>query len=264
MIIEFIGTPGAGKTTLLPAVAAFFEDNGLRAYTAVEAARPFAARTLPGKLITALAPQTWQRPLLWQLYSLFNLLYQLPFLLQHPRLSWRVLTFQQQRPISGTDRRHVLRWFFHHAGRVAFLQAYARPDEVLLFDEGFVHRVVQLYASEHETPDLRHMQTYLDQIPRPSLLIVPLADRDLCEQRVYRRGLWVRFQRKSAAAVARYMDHAHTAVTTTVDYLKRKEWMVVEVQNGAVDTAVAAADLRHQLTRLTRTPDLAPHVQPGA
>ncbi len=250
MIVECIGTPGAGKTTLLPVLADFFQAQGLQAYTVVEAARPFAARTIWGKLICKLIPARWQQPLLWQLYYHLSKLYQVWFFMQHPRLIWMVFRFQRRRPIDRTDRQHVLFWFFRQTGSYAFLKAHARPNEVLLFDEGFIHRVVQNYASEGEEPNLFHMLDYIDLLPQPDLVVHPVADRFICEERVYARGLWQRFQHKSRAEISRYIMHADMVVQEAVEHIKRRGWTIVEVNNDNVETAVVADMLHYELTQL--------------
>ncbi len=243
MIVELIGAPGAGKTTLLPAAAAFFERRGLRAMTVVEAARPFAGRTRPGRVIGRFGPQAWQRPLLWQLFYALARRERRRFFRQNPELLQLVAPFQAARPIPAAERRHVLRWFYHQAGSRAFLLTQARPDEVLLFDEGFAHRVVQLYASEREIPSLSHMARYLDLIPRPDLLIVVQADLATCEERVAARGIWPRFRHKSPAEISAYMAQAHAVAAAAAAHLRRRGWPLVEIENDGRDPAAAQAAL---------------------
>ena len=167
MIIEFIGAPGAGKTTLMPTVMDFFQEQGLKAYTVVDAARPFAQRTLLGKGI-ALAPATLRRPLLWQVFYRLSAWRRWHFRREHGRLMDHVLNSQVGRPAEAdVEKRKVLYWFDHLTGYYEFLRAYARPDEVLVLDEGFVHRVVQLFSSSVEAPNQAQIVAYLDLVPRP-------------------------------------------------------------------------------------------------
>lgn len=259
MIVEFIGTPGAGKTTLLPIVADFFKAQGYDAYSVVEAARPFAARTIWGKAVCKLLPTRWHRPLLWQVFYHLSKLYRLQFFLQNPQLMWMVVRFQHQRPLDKTDRQHVLHWFYHQVGSYTFLKTHARPDEVLLFDEGFIHRVVQHYASEMEEPDLKHMLAYIELLPRPDLVIHPIAAETVCEERVYERGLWQRFQHKSAADISSYISHAHAVVQEAVQQIKQRGWMIIEVHNDGVPAADAATELRR---KLAQWPSSAPNFAP--
>src|SRR3712207_9136247 len=60
------------------------------------------------------------------------------------RLIQQVLTSQKRRPIPLEERRHALHWFVHLVGCYEFLTAHGRADEALIFDEGFIHRVVQM------------------------------------------------------------------------------------------------------------------------
>lgn len=248
MIVEFIGTPGAGKTTLLPTVTTFFNERGYRAYSILEAARPFARRTLPGKLISRLAPAHWQRPLLWQLFYYLSNLYRLKFMFNHRQLVWMVYRFQRQRPISDADRHHVLYWFFHLLGRYEFLKRYARPDEVIVIDEGFAHRVVQLYASGNEEPALAHLRDYVNLIPQPDLILFPVVAADVCEARVNQRGIWERFAGRSAAELSRYFANAGCVVEFAVREMKGKGWLVVEVDNEG-----EAAVVQEEMWRLLET-----------
>ena len=248
MRVEFIGTPGAGKTTLLPAVKEYFAAQGFNACSVVEAARPFAQRTLPGRSICRLAPQALQRPLLWQVFYHLSRLYRLKFFIRHPQLSGMVYSFQKRRPISEADRHHVLHWFFHLVGAYEFLNSHAGPEDVLIFDEGFVHRVVQLYASEKEDPDKELVLAYLDLVPRPDLVIFTDAPREICERRVIARGIWDRFRHKSPAEFSQFIANSHQVVNLAADYLKQKGWPVIDVDTGGDDPAAAQAELQRKLS----------------
>lgn len=248
MIIEFIGTPGAGKTTLTPTVVDVLRERGVCARSVVQAARPYAERTRLGRLAVRLAPDALRPPLLWQVFLCCSLLARLRFFARHRRLVGQVLRSQRRRPAAANARgRRVLHWFFHLAGRYEFLAARVRPDEALVLDEGFVHRVVQLFASDVETPDAAHLRSYVDLLPRPDLLVVPQAPPEICRQRVGSRGVWGHFRHKSPAEIDRYIANADLVVGMTVDYIKHKGWAVLEVDNGS-DGRAAAAELRAKLS----------------
>lgn len=250
MIIEFISTPGAGKTTLLPTVVEFLNERGYYARAVLDAARPLAARTAMGRSVGRLAPASWQRPLLWQTFYRYSQANQLRFAARNPGLVGMVWRFQRGRPITAADRRHVLRWFSHQTGVYEFLRRRAGPDEAILFDEGFIHRVVQLFASENETPEPERVAAYIDRLPRPDLVIHPAAPRAICERRVHARGLWDRFQVKSADETSRFIASAERAVNLAVDHIKRRGWTVIEIDNSGDDPSVARAELWRALSEL--------------
>jgi thymidylate kinase len=252
MIIEFIGAPGAGKTTLLPTVMRFFESRSCHAYTAVQAARPFASRTIGGKLVKRLAPTAWQQPLLWRVFYLYSLAHRLNFLGQHPRLIAYVLASQHGRPPAADVRqRRVLPWLFHHMGTYEFLRHSASPQELLLFDEGFVHRVVQLFTSSAERPDAAQIATYIDLLPQPDLVIYVQASASTCEQRLYKRGLWPRAQHKEAAEISRFVRHSHEAVALAVTQVRHKRWPVLEVANNGDELTAVQTNLWQQLAQIS-------------
>jgi thymidylate kinase len=250
ILLEFIGPPGAGKTTLLPAAAEALADRGLSVFTVAEAARPFARRTWPGAAVARLAPKRWRGPLLWQTFYRLSVLDRFRFCAGHKRLLRLVLASQWRRPAAADARqRRVLYWYFRHAGYYEFLRKRAAPGEVLLFDEGFLHRVVQLFASVVERPESQTIKPYLDLLPRPDLTIAIMAPAEVCVDRIYSRGLWNRFGDKTPEEVSRFVSHSHRAVTLALDAVVEAGWPVLEVENSAGDPAQAAALLQEKLAR---------------
>lgn len=246
MIIEFIGPPGAGKTTLMPTVIESLQERKIKAFTKDDAARTFAQRTFVGKAIGRLAPESLRQPLLWHTFYRLSTLYRVKFFLKHPKLIWLVISTQRRRPKSADIRqRKVLFWFFRIVGYYEFLKAYTNPGEALIFDEGFVHRVVQLNASAVEDPNPTQIMSYLDLLPRPDVVIYVQAPHDVCEKRIYERGLWERFHQKDPAEISRFVENACIIVNLTVNHIKNRGWIVIDVDNGTDDLASSEAELRH-------------------
>jgi hypothetical protein len=185
---------------------------------------------------------------LWQLFYAASKAERLRFLARSPGLMARVWRFQRRRPISAADRGHVLRWFNHQTGVYEFLSRRAAPADVFLFDEGFFHRVVQLFASERETPAPEDVRAYVALLPRPDLVIYPVAPLDTCLQRVYARGLWDRFVHKSVEDTARFMIGAERAVILAVEIARERHWPIIEIDNAGDDPAAARSMLRRALT----------------
>lgn len=250
MTVEFISTPGAGKSTLLPVVKDFFASHGLHAWTVLEAARPFARRTKIGKLVNALTPTSLKSPLLWQVFHHASRIHRSTFRSENKELLDSVLRFQNTRPISRADRQHVLHWFINLSGQYHFLKEYAEADDVLIFDEGFVHRVVQLFASEIEPLDEGRIRSYLSLIPVPDLIIAPWASLETCIERVHRRGIWDRFKDRDEETVSRFMTNAHAAVNLALGYAYTKDSPVIRIQNENQSPAKTAQQLQQKLTEL--------------
>lgn len=250
MIIEFISTPGAGKTSLRSAVKEFFAERGQHAWGVLEAARPFASRTEAGRLAGSLAPASLRGPLLWQAFYQASRLQRTGFRSEHQALIRSVEDFQRERPIPDADRRHVMGWFTNLTGQYRFLKTHAEKNDVLIFDEGFIHRVVQLFASEAETLDPARIRSYLDLVPVPDLIIQPQASLDTCLERVYRRGIWERFRGRDKVTVRRFMQNAHAAVGIAVEHICARGWPLLQVVNEDRTAAESARQLKTKLSSM--------------
>lgn len=247
-IVEFLGTQGSGKTTLLPTVISFLRENGINAYTPTEAARPFASRTLVGKLIGNVAPPSIRRLLLWQVYYRTSMLLRLSFNRRNRRLVNFVRTTQKARPPgAGVRERRVLFWFSHLCGTYTFLSGYARENEALVSDDGFVHRTVHFNASPIENPEPTNITRYLDLIPLPDLLIVPRVPLEICLARVMSRGIWDHFRGKTQDDLRRYLASSENVVDIVVDALCKKGPLIIEVDNSDSYAQTGAADLQNKL-----------------
>lgn len=251
MIIEFIGAPGAGKTTLLPTVIECLRLRDIRAFTVVDGARPVARRTLVGRMVARLAPAALRDALLWRVFLYGSLVHRLGFMLRHPRLVGGVLWSQWRRPAAAHVReRQVLHWFFRLVGYYAFLRTHLRRDEALVLDEGFVHRVVQLHASGVEILNIEQITNYVGRLPKPDLVIHADVPAAVAEERIYRRGLWARWQGKDRAEISRFVCNAHAAVDHAVAHMAHSGWPVLSIDNSQPDPALAQEALRRNLAEI--------------
>lgn len=250
MIIEFIGTPGSGKTTLIPVATEIFATHDYTARTIVEASRPVASRTAIGKGINWFVPAFTRDALLWQVFYRWSYLSQRQFIKENPDLVSQVRISQHTREIDSFEREHSLYWWFQMIGYYRFLQPRLLPQEVLIMDEGFTHRVVQLHASDSEIIDRENLTTYLHLIPRPDILIFVDSPAEICEERVYKRGLWTRFQHKSRNQISQYISNSHLVVNLAIDVLKSFEWRIIKVDNSAETVLHAEQELNQKLSQM--------------
>jgi hypothetical protein len=131
------------------------------------------------------------------------------------------------------------------------LKTYGQADDVLIFDEGFIHRVVQLFASGNERPNLVRVADYLAKTPIPDLVIYPNVPREVCEKRVYERGIWDLFMAKTQEEINRYFNNAHAVVTFAVEQIKAKGWNVIEINNNMGNLPASESILRRDLSEIT-------------
>jgi thymidylate kinase len=247
LIVEFVGTPGSGKTTLSIELVELLRGRGIEAATVVGAAREHARRTLVGQVIGRLRPARLRSLLLWQVFYLLCVLHALAFIRKEPALTRQVLRGQLRRPIPIARKRHHLFWFFQLAGRYSFLTTTSRACEALVLDDGFLHRAVHLHASHVEEPDAEQVRAYVDLLPRPDLVVFPVADREVCERRVRRRGVWRHFRHLSAAELSRYLDNGEWVAGLAVRRARQRGWTVIDINNGSRGVDRVRCDLRRAL-----------------
>lgn len=251
MIVEMLGAPGAGKTTMVAAVEEGCRAGGWTPFTIERAARCFAARTVLGRLANRVLPHRFERRAQWAVYRLASGWHTLRFAVEHHGLSRYLLASQRGRPAAGDAKgRRVVYWYLRMMGSYGFLRSQAAVNEVVVIDEGFAHRAVQLHASAVESPTAAQIAGYVAVLPRPALVVHVRASSATCWRRVQARGAWVRLSHRSPAEVGRFVEHAHETVTLLRAELDRQGWPVLEVDNDDEDPGRAANVLTRALTPL--------------
>lgn len=251
MIVEMLGAPGAGKTTMVVAVEDGCRAAGLTPFTIEGAARCFALRTVLGRVVDRVVPDRFDRRAQWAVYRLASGWHTVRFAVLHLRLTRYLLTSQRGRPAAGDARgRRVVYWYLRMMGAYGFLRSKAAPDEVLVIDEGFIHRAVQLHASAVESPTGSQIAEYVGLLPRPDLVVHVDAPSAACWRRVQERGAWARLSHRSPAEIERFVQHAHATVTLVRAELDRRGWLVLAVDNDNEHPEETATTLTRALTPL--------------
>ena len=243
MIIEFMGTSGSGKSTLIPCLIQILREDGLTAMPATEAILYYMRRTYFGRLICALMPPSLQEPALRGMFGfLLSHLYVVRFVASYPRLAIFVVKLQFHRHIPGRHKWLILRLFFEMASWYQFLQR-QQTNEVVVFDEGFAHRVTHLFVSEVEQPDGNRILAYLKLLPQSDLVIWVQAPLETCLNRIHARGLQVRLRGRSEQDISQFMLCAEQIVGLAAHYLAEGGWQLAKVENKG-DLAACVAELR--------------------
>jgi broad-specificity NMP kinase len=243
-IVELIGTPGAGKTTLSTEIIELLQEGGWVASTIVGAAREHARRTVAGRLLVRHTSGRVQQLLLWWLFYVLASMHAFVFLFEERQLSRTVLGTQLRRPIRVARRVQICFWFFQLAGRQRFLRATAREREVLVVDDGFLHRAVHIYASHVEDPSPRAVGHYVDLLSEPSLVVSVRCDEEICEARVRMRGVWRHSRRLTVGELSRYLTRSDIVVDIAGRRARERGWRITSVDNddevlGAARAALA-------------------------
>ena len=248
MKIDFIGAPGAGKSTLKHAVVDFFNRRGIHANLVKEAGKESVQSTIPGKLVNLAAPNSLRAPLLWRVFYPLSIASRVPFMLRNRQLMRMVVQTQYGRPQEADiHQRKVFSRFMELVGFYEYLDKHNNHGDVLVFDEGFIHRVILLFASEVEVPNRETIENYIDLIPRSDLIVYTYAPPDVCKKRILERGLWGWSHEKTDEEIAKFVDHAIATVEMAVDCLREKNWPVVTIDNQNDGSDQAEEELKNLL-----------------
>lgn len=248
-VIELIGTPGSGKTTLALRLVSMLRSRGIPAETIVSASRGHVERTRLGRLIDVLP---WARPrrlLLWWAFYALATAHTLRFVKRHPALARHVVRSQLARDLKIRRRAHTFYWFLQLAGRYDFLVGTSRAGDVLVVDDGFLHRALSLHASHRERPSAEVVHRYVDLLPRPDVAVHAVAPAEVCERRVHERGVWPHSKKLTRAEIAQSLDNAELAADLAVARARRHGWTVVGVDNSGGSLDRVESDLSPVVAR---------------
>lgn len=250
MFIEFVGAPGTGKTTLTSAAVDFLRNQNLIALSVDDAVPTIATRTVWGKIISRWVPQSQQRSTLWRAYSLTSDYYRLLFIFENFTF-WRYLIkLQQYRPISSEHQRLIRFYLNRMMGIYQLCRHHLRSGEVVIFDEGFAHRVTH-FVSEIEQPDPDVIVRYVNLMPKPDLIFWLGAPVSVCVDRVHARGLNGRLRGKSELEVKQFITNSIHAIDIMVQQLTLIGKKVIEIDNlGNLNSSVQTLDIH--LDRLVK------------
>jgi len=229
LVVELVGSPGAGKTTLVAGIKASLARSGLVVATPNENVRDFTRRKGLGRMV----PGGLARPLLWLLYRWGSQAAALKYLAVHPRLAWLVISTATRRPSDSLARaRRPLHWFLRLLGTHQHLLKRGRAGEVIVLDEGFLHKAVQLFSSPVEKPASDSVATYVAGIPATDLVIHVSAPVATCANRVRLRGVWPRLGEIGDEQLSAFIANAHDTVELAVAAARTMGRTVVTLDNG--------------------------------
>jgi thymidylate kinase len=240
MIIEFIGVQGAGKSTMALVARQVLRDLGLKAMFVPEASRCCLMRAPLGRVIRFVTPPRWQERVTWGVFRRLLVLYKVQFAVRNRTLALRVLGVLARRQLSWRDKRSIMRWFFRDASYYRYFSDRLLPDEVLILDEGLVHRATSLYTSASEDPSLPEVTSYVKLLPRSDLVIWVQASLDICAARVSSRGMSKRYLGRDLAP---YLNNSAKTIDIALQGIRDIGWDTVVTSNDG-NLEACAGDLR--------------------
>ena len=251
IIIEFTGLVGSGKSTLAKEANRSLQSAGITALSPAEAFHRCFERSTLGRALLKWLPAPWKGKAARRLSAFeLRLVYPCLFMLAHPRLVLNVLhSAPALKALPGWHRRIILRLFFEVAGQFYYFRGHLLPGEAVVFDEGLVHRAINLYAWEPGRLDQQAIREYLRRIPASDLAVWVSAPVQLCLERASARGLPARLKDKDPEVVERFMRNSAGILALAAQTGERP---VLQVDNSSdLDAAVSA--IQGKMKALVRT-----------
>lgn len=255
MFIELIGMVGAGKSTIAAPLTDLLQAKGFTVMSLPEAIYLCLDRSLVGQLLGTLMPSVkWRRRLLRGIYVCsFRPFYKAQFMLQHSKLTWETYKSQLDRDLSWRHRRIILNLFFRLAASQGYVRERLHADEVVVLEEGLLHRAVNLYAWEKSELNDTLLWRYFESLPVLDLALFVQTPISVCLERVNGRGYPSRLGQKDPDTINKFMENAAHIIQIAARFLRTAEREVIEVDNSLTvehSTAALKKDLDLYLSRM--------------
>lgn len=232
LVVEMMGTPGAGKSTVARLLQAALSDLGVSVLRSPGSGPEAVARSGAGAIVARLARGRLGEAVVWRVFAFQRLLRGIGVIATRPGLVRILLSSQFSRPVSARVRqRRPTHWLVRMAGERALLLSRRRAGEIVIIDEGFGHRVVQLFTSSVEATDPEMVARYLSAVPVPSLVIRVAAPIDVCLRRIRDRGVWDRFV-DDEVGLRHFLNNAAEAVELAARQFAQNGIRLVTVDNS--------------------------------
>lgn len=231
-VVELVGMVGSGKTTIARELPEMLASRGITAYTGKEALAVCMDRSWLGPLTRRLAGTHSDRVRInLAIYRrLVRPLFVLAFTLSYPRAVFWGLRAPGTRAIPRLHRRKVRQLFLRMAALIHFVRPRLAEGEVVVLEEGTVHRAVNLFAWGEV--DRAITEKFLDALPPSDLIISVEAPLPVCLERTEGRGLPRRLTERDERTIGRFMENAAGIIEIVGEWLERSPSPVITVFNG--------------------------------
>ena len=209
MIVEFVGLPGSGKTTLHQRAVDRLEAFGEPYWTSGTLGESkgyvssWSPRFFPRGIVNALRKVSAKSR---------RVLSMTEAMLKSHRLVGLAVWYLLMSRRSVHDKVFAARLFFVALGNYWRVRTHTLADQIVLFDEGVVHRAFTVFVDGRREIDLAAIRRYAHMIPLPDVLVYLKVSPDVALERTHARprGLSRRFQGLSPGQECGVMaDSAH-------------------------------------------------------
>jgi len=238
LFVEICGAPGSGKTTLLPVLEELLRERG---YAPVRPEKAIDDRIAASRTAQALARMHLDPGLARGRGRRFVVdpPWGLAALVDRPSLYLRAAGAVLRDAVTWRHRVVLLHRFWLPLARRRFLQGRLGSGEAVIFDEGPVHRAVNLFGWRRHQAPAAEIRGYARGLPVPDLLVVVRAAPETTRTRLLERGLPQYLRDRSDEEVSRFVRHAGEALRLAIGEVGQHTSVVTVENDGALAEARA-------------------------
>ena len=216
--VELAGSVGAGKSTLAPVLIRTLRDAGIDALSLADAVAEAAGGRVRARvdIPSGIAFVVSNASLM--------------------RLAWNQL---RRADIDRSHRRRIMGLVLRLGARLRFVAARLPDDRVVVAEEGFVQRMVNVFAWLPDGAPAGAMERYLELAPVADTVVLVRVEPSLAAARARERGLPTRVRTKRPMEAEAFMARAGEVVDRAAAILAARGVRVIEIDNTGPPDSVA-------------------------
>jgi hypothetical protein len=219
--IELTGIPGAGKSSFIPKIKQEIVNQGFQVYDDQDLIyETFISDQFRG--LTTLIPSLNIRQNVGTTGMLIEQEYVQYFLAKNI-----------DRPIPEKEKLLAARWMLSTIAYYNMAKELRRGTAIQLVDEGFFHKIFNLYVSSNApVPSRAEIDKYFSVTPLPSILIKICADTPIAVQRIGEQWTSYRYGKGSIADFEGVIEKMHDLLAIAEEIAVSRGLMVIHVDNS--------------------------------
>lgn len=242
MFVEFFGIPGAGKSTIASRLTDALLSANCESLTLNEAITICLGRSILGSVMISnsiVAVDSCNR-ILARLYKyIFSTAYRYSMIILEPNLFFKVHHLLLVRNLTWRHRCAEINAFFEVYVGYKFLRKRIYDNEIVILDEGLIHRAVNLFAWNLNGLDRNRVIDYFYNLPKLKLAILVYAPLEICMERVMLRGLPKRLNGRSQKNIDSFFRNNERITELASSYLDDAKRRKIQVDNVVPITSLS-------------------------
>jgi thymidylate kinase len=233
--IELTGIPGAGKSSFIPKIKQEIVNQGFQVYDDQDLIyETFISDQFRG-LTTLIPSPNIRQNVARKWFNAFNIKQKnetTGMLIEQEYVQY-FLAKNIDRPIPEKEKLLAARWMLSTIAYYNMAKELRRGTAIQLVDEGFFHKIFNLYVSSNApVPSRAEIDKYFSVTPLPSILIKICADTPIAVQRIGEQWTSYRYGKGSIADFEGVIEKMHDLLAIAEEIAVSRGLMVIHVDNS--------------------------------